>query len=56
MVTPYIGIGDTGSIPVCVTKTKSMELKPFTYDSMCIWAYTEEQANQLLTKIKQIER
>ena len=29
---------------------------PFTYDGICIWAYTEEQANQLLTKIKQIER
>jgi hypothetical protein len=31
-----------------------MELKPFTYDGMCIWAYTQEQANYLLIKLKQL--
>ena len=33
-----------------------MELKPFTYDGICIWAYTQEQAKTIFNQIKQIKR
>ena len=28
------------------------ELKPFTFDNMCIWAYTKEEAQYLFLTIK----